>query len=97
MTRTEKMFNEITTLIHERGSIYGHPYPQHERIAKLWSAYLCYPVTPNQVAMCMALVKISRSVESPEIDDHYKDAIAYLSISKTVHEAMQDTALDWQD
>ena len=97
MTKTEQLFADATDLIHARGAHYGHPHSQHSRIAKLWSAYLCYPVTPNQVAMCMALVKISRSVESPEIDDHYKDAIAYLSISKTVHEAMQDTALDWQD
>jgi hypothetical protein len=45
--------------------------------------------------MAMALVKISRSVESPENDDHYKDALAYISIAKTCHEAMQDDALDW--
>jgi hypothetical protein len=45
----------------------------------------------------MALVKISRSVESPELDDNYKDAVAYIAISKTCHEAMQDNALDWQD
>jgi hypothetical protein len=36
-------------------------------------------------------------VESPENDDHYKDALAYISIAKTCHEAMQDDALDWQE
>jgi hypothetical protein len=37
------------------------------------------------------------SVESPEISDHYKDAAAYIAIAKTCHEAMQDSALDWQE
>ena len=96
MTRTEKLFDEAVALIHARGSQYGHPMPQHSRIAELWSAYLGYPITPNQVAMAMCLVKISRSVESPEVDDHYKDALAYIAISKTCHEAMQDSKLDWQ-
>ena len=97
MTKTEQLFDDVIKTIHERGGMYGHPHPQHDRIAKFWSAYLHFPVTSNQVAMCMALVKISRSVESPEIDDHYKDAIAYLSFSKTCHQAMQDDALDWQE
>ncbi len=33
-------------------------------IAELWSAYFHFPITANQVAMAMCLVKISRSVES---------------------------------
>jgi hypothetical protein len=97
MTNTEKLFDDAIALIHTRGSHYGHPYPQHNRIAELWSAYVGYPITPNQVAICMALVKISRSVESPEVDDHYKDALAYISIAKTCHDAMQDSTLDWID
>ncbi len=95
-TTTEKLFADATELIHARGSQYGHPYSQHSRIAELWSAYFHFPITANQVAMAMCLVKISRSVESPEISDHYKDAAAYIAIAKTCHEAMQDSALDWQ-
>jgi hypothetical protein len=67
-----------------------------DRIAKLWSAYLNFPITSNQVAGCMALLKISRSVESPELDDHYKDAVAYIAISKTCHEFMQDKDFEWE-
>jgi hypothetical protein len=96
-TTTEKLFADATELIHARGSQYGHPYTQHSRIAELWSAYFHFPITANQVAMAMSLVKISRSVESPEISDHYKDAVAYIAIAKTCHEAMQDSALDWQE
>ena len=96
MTKTEKLFDDAVALIHSRGSQYGHPMPQHSRIAELWSAYLGFPITPNQVAMAMCLVKISRSVESPEVDDHYKDALAYIAISKTCHEYMQDKDFEWE-
>jgi hypothetical protein len=59
-TTTEKLFADATELIHARGSQYGHPYSQHSRIAELWSAYFHFPITANQVAMAMCLVKISR-------------------------------------
>ena len=62
-TTTEKLFADATELIHARGSQYGHPYTQHSRIAELWSAYFHFPITANQVAMAMSLVKISRSVD----------------------------------
>jgi len=58
-TTSEQLFDHVTETIHQRGAKYGHPYPQHKRIAELWSAYLGYPITANQVAMCMAMVKIS--------------------------------------
>ena len=96
MTNTEKLFADAITLIHERGMHYGHPAIQMDRIAKLWSAYLNFPITSNQVAGCMALLKLSRSVESPELDDHYKDAVAYIAISKTCHEYMQDKDFEWE-
>jgi hypothetical protein len=56
-----------------------------------------YPITANQVAMCMAMVKISRSVESPQYQDNYADALGYIAISKTCHDALTDEGLDWVD
>jgi hypothetical protein len=96
-TTSEQLFDQVTETIHQRGSKYGHPYPQHKRISELWSAYLGYPITANQVAMCMAMVKISRSVESPQYIDNYADALGYIAISKTCQDAMADSALDWQE
>ena len=96
-TTSEQLFDHVTETIHQRGSKYGHPYPQHKRISELWSAYLGYPITANQVAMCMAMVKISRSVESPQYQDNYADALGYIAISKTCQDAMSDSALDWQE
>jgi len=56
MTKTEKLLADVVDLVHTRGTIYGHPYTNHKRISELWSAYLDHPITPSQVALCMALL-----------------------------------------
>ena len=94
-TTTEKLFANVIETIHARGLNYGHPLPNHKRIAELWSAYLGYPIQPNEVAICMALVKISRQAEDAAHLDNYEDAIAYLAIAKTITDAMQDDKDDW--
>jgi hypothetical protein len=94
-TTTEKLFNDIASIIHERGAVYGHPYYNHKRISELWSAYLDHPISPSQAALCMALVKVSRLTESPNHEDSIKDAIAYISIYKTVLEAELDVNYTW--
>ena len=97
MTKTEKLLADVVDLVHTRGAVYGHPYTNHKRISDLWSAYLDHPITPSQVAVCMALLKISRISESPKSEDSLLDAIAYLSIYKTVLEAEADTEFTWGD
>ena len=96
-TTTEQLFDNVIKTIHERGVRYGHPITQHKRIAELWSAYLGYPIQPNEVAICMALVKISRQAEDPAYLDNYEDGIAYLAIAKSITDAMQDDTDDWKD
>ena len=97
MTKTEKLLADVVDLVHTRGTIYGHPYTNHKRISDLWSAYLDHPITASQVAVCMALLKISRISESPKSEDSLLDAIAYLSIYKTVLEAEADINFTWGD
>ncbi len=96
-TTTEQLFDNVIKTIHERGVRYGHPITNHKRIAELWSAYLGYPIQPNEAAICMALVKISRQAEDPAYLDNYEDAIAYLAIGKSITDAMQDDTDDWKD
>jgi hypothetical protein len=97
MTKTEKLLADVVDLVHSRGAVYGHPYTNHKRISDLWSAYLNHPITPSQVAVCMALLKVSRLSESPKSEDTLLDAIAYLSIYKTVLEAETDIDFTWGD
>ena len=76
--------NEARATIEDRGQFYGHPSDNMQRTAALWSAYLEMPVTDYQVAMCMALVKVARSMETAKVDT-YIDATAYLAIAGQLH------------
>ena len=71
---------EAKAIIQERGMDYSHPTDNMSRTASLWSAYLEMPVTDYQVAMCLALVKVARSMESGKVDN-YIDGAAYFGIS----------------
>ena len=95
MTKTEKLLADVVDMVHTRGTVYGHPYTNHKRISELWSAYLDHPITPSQVALCMALVKVSRLSESPNHKDSVIDSIAYFSIYQTVLEAESDVNYTW--
>ena len=97
MTKTEKLLADVVDLVHTRGSVYGHPYTNHKRIAELWSAYLGYPIQANEVAVLMCLVKISRMAEDARVTDNYTDALGYIAIAKTITEAMQDEDGVWAD
>ena len=79
----QDILDEAGRIRGNRGAIYGHPYINHRRIADLWSAYLGFPITPDQAAICMALVKVSRLAETPghRGRDGYVDGVAYLSLA----------------
>jgi hypothetical protein len=72
--------NEARAIIDERGLDYGHPSDNLSRTASLWAAYLEVPIDPHQVAMCMALVKIARSMETDKVDNVI-DLCAYAALS----------------
>ena len=69
-------------LIHgDRNKNYGSPLTNHTRIAKLWSVWLETEITPAQAAMCLALVKVARLIETPDHLDSFIDGAAYFSIA----------------
>ena len=72
--------NEAKAIIQDRGMDYGHPTDNMQRTARLWSAYLEMPIADDQVAMCLALVKVARSMESSKVDN-FIDGAAYFAIS----------------
>lgn len=76
------ILNEADRLIHaDRNAVYGDPRSNHERIAALWSPILAMNVQPWQVALCMAQVKVSRLIETPDHEDSYIDGAAYVAIA----------------
>jgi hypothetical protein len=89
-----ELLTESTKLLYDRGLQYGDPTANHIRIAQLWSAYLGYRIEPHEVAICMALVKISRIAEQSTNRDSYADALSYLAISGHIALTDFDNDLD---
>jgi Domain of unknown function (DUF6378) len=54
----------------DRNDDYGHPRTDFQRTAVFWSAIFGFPVTPEQVALCMIALKLSR-----EVHKHKRDSI----------------------
>lgn len=66
-----------------RRDAYGHPTPNHRRIADLWSAYIAgkYDVkielTPIDAVLMMEQVKIARLMQTPDHRDSWTDMAGY--------------------
>jgi len=75
---------EAKAIIQDRGQFYGHPSDNMQRTAALWSSFLEMPITDYQVASCMALVKLARSMETGKVDN-YIDGAAYMAIAGQLH------------
>lgn len=74
----KSLLDEAYTLVTgDRQKAYDHPARNFDRIARLWSVALDHDVTPEDVALCMVLVKIARQVHAPK-RDNLVDAIGYL-------------------
>jgi hypothetical protein len=81
--KASELLNEANSVRQERGLIYGNPYYNMETTAKLVSAYINTYITPDQMAVILALVKIARLAQTSgfENKDSYVDGISYLSIA----------------
>jgi hypothetical protein len=69
----------------DRQNDYGHPIHDFSRTAKIWSAILRVEVTPEQVALCMVGVKLSRECNKHK-DDNIIDGCGYFRTLEMVHE-----------
>jgi hypothetical protein len=81
-------------LIHgDRQESYGHPAEDFSRTAKIWGAILDTEVTPEQVALCMVGVKISRECNRHK-DDNIVDGIGYFGTLEMIHEYKENQKPD---
>ena len=78
--KKDKVLKQAETLVmKDREKEHGDFQLTHWRAAMLWSVYLEKQITADEVAVCMALMKIVRTINNPEHIDSYADAIAYLA------------------
>jgi hypothetical protein len=74
----------------ERARDYGHPYENHERIARFWNAYDANkrtpgPDTPKDVALKMVLLKIARE-QNTHKRDNLVDIAGYILCAEQIVE-----------
>ena len=62
---------------------YGTVEESFQNIAKVWSIVLKTPVTPHQVALCMAGLKLCREAHAPKRDNRV-DGAAYWHLADKV-------------
>lgn len=86
MSQKKNCLQIADELIHgDRQGSYGHPFEDFSRTAKIWGAILGIEVTPEQVALCMVGVKISRECNQHK-DDNIIDGIGYFGTLEMIHE-----------
>lgn len=77
-----QILEDATALVNgPRQDAYGPPDENFERIAAGWRVILKTDVTPSQVALCMAWVKMARLVNAPCHDDSFVDMAAYAALA----------------
>ena len=65
----------------DREQAYGDCVDTHRKIAEMWSLILGEPIGAEEVALCMAAVKIIRACSDIKNADHFIDGAAYLAIA----------------
>lgn len=77
MNREETLEEALKIVTKDRQNAYGTPEDNFSCIAGMWSAYLGVPITSQQVAVLMILLKVARSKSSPTYSDNYVDICGY--------------------
>lgn len=90
----EKAPNSITIEAHnlvrgERGEMYGHPLDDFTRTAGMVSSLLRHklkePISPEEMAMAMICVKLSREINRPK-RDNLVDVAGYADVTQNIKE-----------
>jgi hypothetical protein len=83
----ESMLEKAARLTGEdRHAIYGHPFYDFTRTAKIWSAILGVEVTPEQAIACMIGVKLSRLAHTPGHADSIVDVAGYANCLEMIRQ-----------
>jgi len=89
--RAADLLQTASQLVSEtRAATHGDAHANHWNIARLWNAFLsirpepAVPLSPRDVAMMMALLKIARTQLGDHNPDDYVDAAGYIAIAQEV-------------
>jgi len=74
------MLNQVAAIIRERGEVYGDARDNFQDTADRWTVTMGRKVTSEQVALCLADLKLARLRATPGHLDSIQDAIGYLAL-----------------
>ena len=77
----EQILETATNVVRAREEQHGNKRQVLERTAKLWSAYIQWPVTAHDVAQMMVLLKVTRSQHGQFNADDYVDSCGYAALA----------------
>ena len=84
-TRTKTLETASALINGDREKDYGTPQENFARIAVGWQVVLGCDVSAEQVALCMAWLKIARLANGPHMDN-YIDGAGYLALASELSE-----------
>lgn len=64
----------------DRNAVYGDAEQNFTETGALWAVVFGHEVTAEQVAVCMALVKVARLIKTPNHADSWTDGVGYLAL-----------------
>lgn len=64
----------------DRNAVYGDAEQNFTETGALWAVVFGHEVTAEQVAICMALVKVARLIKTPNHADSWTDGVGYLAL-----------------
>lgn len=77
MTREEVLNEAAKCVCGQREEDYGSPEDSFQLIADLWGTYMCYGITPRDVAIMMILLKVARTKAGNGTNDCWVDIAGY--------------------
>lgn len=81
-----RVLEEAVAVDKQRGEQYGGKERNFEAIAEMWSNYLDTEVTPHDVCLMMALLKIQRAKTGKFHLDNYIDGANYIALAAEMEE-----------
>jgi|DEB0MinimDraft_10_1074344.scaffolds.fasta_scaffold07474_5 hypothetical protein len=97
MITREFILQEANKAVANRGTDYGKPSENFDRIAELWGSYIGISFQAEDVGIMMMMVKISRIMETPSHVDSWVDIAGYAAITAEAIAEIEDTLHHHED
>ena len=82
---SETILEEVAKVLRDRREQYGQPYDECKLVSRFWTIAAGTHISPEKVALMMALLKIAREINQHK-RDNLVDGIGYLQCVQDVIE-----------